>query len=38
MFWFDFRSNMLALQADAAVESELAAERFYPVAQERRFQ
>jgi len=37
-FWFDFRSNMLALQADAAVESELAAERFYPAAQDRRFQ
>ena len=29
--WSDLRSSMLALQADAAVESELAAERIAPL-------
>jgi hypothetical protein len=35
MLWFDFRSNLLAIQADAAVETELAAERISPLVENR---
>jgi hypothetical protein len=33
--WFDFRSDLLTIQADAAVEAELAADRISPLVENR---
>ena len=35
MLWYDLRSDLLTIQADAAVETEVAAERISPLADNR---
>ena len=35
MLWFDLRSDLLTIEADAAVETELAAERLSPIVENR---
>ena len=35
MLWSDFRADLLTIQADAAVETELAADRIAPLAEKR---
>jgi hypothetical protein len=35
MLWADFRSDLLTIQADAAVETELAADRISPLVENR---